>query len=165
MKIVLGIILVILAVWVQTAWFGHVRPLGVIPNLMLVLVILFGLWSNASPTLAAAIGGGLLLDLASGSDFGLRMGFYGVLALAVVAVRQLGVSNGLLLGCALTITGTIVFNLVILATLRAGLSYVAEVRIGLEVIDNLVLMGLAFVLRANLSRNSRTNLELSGDLK
>src|SRR5258708_3129799 len=92
MRVVTGIAAVVIAAWLQISWFGHVRPFGAIPNLVLIVVILMALWGSATSALATAIGGGLLLDAASGSDFGLRMGFFAVTALTVVAARQFGIN-------------------------------------------------------------------------
>jgi rod shape-determining protein MreD len=150
-KLIGGIVAVVLAAWLQTTWFGHVRPLGVMPNVMLVVIVLFGLWSNASPTLAAAIGGGLLLDLASGSDFGLRTAFFAVVALAIVAGRQYGLhSESVLAGLAIVALGTVLYNVVVLATIGAPIAPVVVQRIGAELIDNEVILLLLMLARVNL---------------
>ena len=153
---------VVLGAWLQVSWFGHIRPLGVMPNLMLVIVVLFGLWSDATAALAAAIGGGFLLDLASGSDFGLRMAFYVVVVLALVAGKQLGLhADSLATPVLAVILGTVIYNLAVLATLGTlPLNGVVVGRVAAELLDNLVLLGLVTLVRLNLPRRSHTTLEL-----
>lgn len=155
-KVLAAIFWVLAATWLQVAWFGHIRPLGVIPNVMLVVVILYGLWSDATPALAVAVGGGLLLDLASGSDFGLRMGFYVVTVLAVIAARQFGVhAEALLTGVVAAAIGTIIFDAVVLATAHIALNSVVFGRVGRELATNGLLLALAYVGRAVAHRRGR----------
>jgi rod shape-determining protein MreD len=159
MKTGLGVIAVVAAAWFQVSFFGHVRPLGVMPNLMLVVVVLFGLWSNATPALVAAIGGGLLLDLASGSDFGLRMAFYLVMALGVVASRQLGVQADSLITAAIAVLiGCLLYNMVVLATLGVSPSWLVAGRIGRELLDDLAALLFIYLVRINLGRRSHSVL-------
>lgn len=161
LRVVGGSLAVVVAAWLQVAWFGHVRPLGIIPNCVLLVVILFALWSDATPALAAAIAGGLLLDLASGSDFGLHMAFYVVTVLAIIAGRQLGLhATSMITGVAITIVATILFNLMVLATIQASLSQVALSRIGRELIVNLILILLAYIVVANVGRRSQVSADL-----
>jgi len=163
MKIALGTVAVVLAAWLQVSFFGHVRPLGVMPNLMLVVVVLFGLWSNATPALVVAIGGGLLLDLASGSDFGLRMAFYLVMALGLVAARQLGVqANSLVTAIIAVVIGCLLYNLVVLAALGAPPSWLVAGLIGRELVDDLVAMLLVYLVRINLGHRTRRHRSASG---
>jgi rod shape-determining protein MreD len=160
-KTIAKIVAVVVAAWIQVSWFGHVRPLGVMPNVMLVVVVLFGLWSNATPAVAAALGGGFLLDLASGSDFGLRMAFYAVVALAIVAGRQIGLHTDYIITALLAVVvGTILYNVVVLAALGAPLHSVELSRIGRELIDNTVILGLLMLVRLNLSQRPRTTVQL-----
>jgi rod shape-determining protein MreD len=161
LRVVGGVLAVAVAAWLQVSWFGHVRPLGVIPNVMLLAVILFALWSDATPALVAAIGGGLLLDLASGSDFGLHMAFYVVMVLAIIAGRQLGLhATSLVTGVAATIFGTLLYNLVVLATIKAPISPLVAGRVGRELVVNLILLALLYVAAANIGGRSRVTAEL-----
>jgi len=161
LRLIGGILVVAATAWLQVAWFGHMRPLGIIPNCVLLVVIMLALLSDASPALAAAIGGGLLLDLASGSDFGLNMAFYVVTALAIIAGRQLGLhATSIVTGVAAAILGTVLYNLVILATIKAPLSGVVACRIGRELLVNLILLLLLYVIVANLRGRSRVTAEL-----
>jgi hypothetical protein len=159
---VLKVIAIIAAAWIQVAAFGHVRPLGVVPNVMMIVVALFALWGNATTALVAAVGGGLLLDLAAGGGpFGLRMGFLVVLVLAIVAFRQRGMqSDSVVTGLAVVAIATVVFNIAILATIPHGINAVVVSRIARELVDNLIITGSIYLLRANLSSNRGTSMEL-----
>lgn len=133
------------------------------PNLLLVVVVVYGLLWNATPTLLAAIIGGFVLDLASGYDFGLRMAFYAAVALGVVAVKQLGMrADSVVTGLLLVAAGTILYNLVVLAALGSWPNGVAIGRIVRELIDNLAVVTLIFIARANVGGRTRQTVELSG---
>ncbi|HUC86917.1 MAG TPA: rod shape-determining protein MreD [Candidatus Saccharimonadales bacterium] len=162
MKILAGIVAVMVAAWLQVSWFGHVRPLGVMPNLMLVVIVLFGLWSNATPALAAALGGGFLLDLASGSDFGLRMAFFSVVVLAIIAGRQTGLhADSFITALLVVMAGTVLYNLVVLATLGAPIQAIELSRIGRELVDNLVILGFLVLVRLNLPQRPSNTPQLN----
>ena len=161
LRVVSGIVAVAFTAWLQVSWFGHVRPLGIIPNCMLLVVIVFALWSDATPALVAAIGGGLLLDLASGSDFGLNMAFYVVTALALIAGRQLGLhATSIVTGIVATILGTLLYNLVVLATIQEPISSIVVSRVGRELALNLILLLLLYIVAANVRGRSRVTAEL-----
>lgn len=148
MKTILVLLGVILAACIQVAWFGHVRPLGVMPNIVLIIVIVSALWWEATPSLAVALLGGLLLDLTSGSDFGLRMGFFSVVVLAIVALKQLGLhSTSVITGIGLLVVATILSSAAILATIQAPFSFMAAGKIGAEVIVNIAVMLSLYLLR------------------
>ncbi len=99
----------------QVAWLPALRPLGVVPNVALVLVVLVGLNGTASRALGVALVGGLLLDLTSGTDFGLRIAFLTLVALVTGLVHRAGFdAAGVLVLLALVVLGTIVSTLTIL---------------------------------------------------
>jgi rod shape-determining protein MreD len=142
-------LLVLITVWLQLYFLGAIRPLGVLPNLLLVVLVYAGLAREATETVAVALGGGLLLDLASGADFGLRMAFYTVVALVVMVARQMGADfENLGLVLVATAIGAVLYNLVVLASLLAQHGSVgwrlALSRTGWELVCDLV---LAVVLR------------------
>lgn len=143
-----GILIVLVAAWVQISWFGQLRPLGVIPNVMIVTIVLFSLWANATSCMAAALGGGLLLDMASGADFGLRTAFFMVLALAVVAGRQLGMhAEAFITAVGVVAVATILYNIAVLTTFSASFSAIIPLRIGAELIDVTVLTAVIYLVR------------------
>jgi rod shape-determining protein MreD len=110
-----GLILIL-----QIAFLPALRPLGVVPNMILVLVILVGLTGTASLALGVALVGGLLLDLTSGADFGLRLGLLILTALATGFVHRAGLqAGGSVVALAVVAVATVVAHLTILAGLLA----------------------------------------------
>ncbi len=81
----------LVAVWLQLAWLPFVRPWGVVPNVVLIVVVLAALELPVSAGLGLAIVAGLLLDLAGGGWFGWSMLVLVTLVLAVGFVNtQIG---------------------------------------------------------------------------
>lgn len=74
---------VLVAVWLQLAWLPFVRPWGVVPNVVMIVVVLAALELPVSAGLGLAIVAGLLLDLAGGGWFGWSMLVLVTLVLAV----------------------------------------------------------------------------------
>ena len=118
MKAVVRIMVVLAAVWLQASFFGAFNIGGILPNLLLVVIIYAGLICAVSDAVIMALLGGLLLDLASGPDFGLRMGFYVLLALLIAVLKQAGTdfeNTGMVM--AATLAATVLFDLTVLAGL------------------------------------------------
>lgn len=86
------IVLIILVILLQVGFLAAWRPFGVTPDLLLAVVISLALYTTASEALICAIAAGLALDLSSGADFGLRLGFYTVVALIVSLMNRAGVA-------------------------------------------------------------------------
>lgn len=86
------IALIILVILLQVGFLAAWRPFGVTPDLLLAVVISLALYTTASEALICAITAGLALDLSSGADFGLRLGFYTVVALIVSLMNRAGVA-------------------------------------------------------------------------
>ncbi|HSX48259.1 MAG TPA: rod shape-determining protein MreD [Candidatus Nanoarchaeia archaeon] len=141
------LLITLVAAWLQLYFLGNMRPLGVLPNLLIIVIIYAGLLREATETLAIALGGGLILDLASGADFGLRMAFYAVLALVVMVLRQMGADfENLGLVLATTAVGAFLYNLAVITGLALQHGSVplslAAGRIGRELLLDLVLVVL-----------------------
>lgn len=150
------------AVIIQLSWFSHVRPFGVMPNLVLTVVIVTALWSRATTALASAVVCGILLDLASGSDFGLRTAFFTVVVLAIIATRQLGLhAESFSIALAITAAATILANLMIVLSVigsTAGVDWsVVALRVALEVLYNSILIAILFGGR-ELTRDRRARI-------
>jgi hypothetical protein len=116
---------VLLVLALQVAFMPALRPLGVVPNMALVLVALVGLTGTASLALGVALVGGLLLDMTSGADFGLRTGLLVLVALACGYVHRAGLhASGLVVALVVVAAGTFISDLAVLAGLiRTGLGY------------------------------------------
>ncbi len=142
-RIILTGLMLLVVLCLQVGFLGGWRPLGVLPNLLLIALTYWGLNRPASETLAAALTGGLILDLASGADFGLRLAFYSFYALGVIYLKQRGAGQSILVVGGTLIAGTILYNLVVLSTLVAGhvgfRVIIAAKLIALELILNLLI--------------------------
>ena len=164
MKIILGGVVVVLSVCLQLSWFGHIRPFGVMPNLVLITVVVFSLWANASSGLAAALVSGLLLDMSSGSDFGLRIAFFMVVVLAIVAGRQLGLqSESLPAVVVIMATSSLLYDLAVLATLRAPISSDSLIPVAVSA-GMAVVIAIGVMLMRAVVESRRRNLSPSREL-
>lgn len=115
------ILLVLITGWLQTSFLAAWRPLAVVPDLVIVTVVWSSWRLSATEALGLAAGLGLWLDLASGTDFGLRTAFLTTLVLALLVIRQLGADvEAWGLGLASVAAATIIYNLFILAPLVIG---------------------------------------------
>lgn len=85
-------LIIIVVVMLQVGFLAAWRPFDVVPDLLLAVVIALALYTTASEALISAVIGGLALDLSSGADFGLRLGFYTVVALVVSLMNRAGVA-------------------------------------------------------------------------
>jgi len=70
MRFILIILLLFLAILLQTTLLTHLSIFGVLPNLVLIIIILVSLTNNWQKSLISALVGGLLLDLFSGLPLG-----------------------------------------------------------------------------------------------
>lgn len=149
----LGLIVAV-SVVLQLGLLAPMRPLGVVPNLLLGLVVLVGLSGSATAALAVAIICGLILDIVSGADFGLRTGLFAMVALVAGMTHRAGFdTRGLLVPMALVMAATVVQALVVMAGLigsTIGWSPGAVLgRLGIELVLNL---GLVALLKPLLNR-------------
>jgi rod shape-determining protein MreD len=112
------IALAVVGVILQLSLLPALRPLGVVPNLALVLVVLVGLEGTASQALVIAVAGGLALDLASGANFGLWTGVLVLAALAAGLVHRAGIElAGATVAAVMVAMGTMVMTAAILSGL------------------------------------------------
>jgi rod shape-determining protein MreD len=85
-------IVIIIVLMLQVGFLPAWHPFSVVPDLLLATVICLALYTTATEALICAIVVGLALDLSSGADFGLRLGFYVVVALAVSLLSRAGLA-------------------------------------------------------------------------
>jgi rod shape-determining protein MreD len=154
MRTWLLVITLITVTLLQVSFLAAWRPLGVVPNLVLVTFIWLSFSLSVQTLLITAAGTGLALDLLSGTDFGLRLVFMLTVVLAILVIRQLGADvESLSLGLAMVVAATIFYNLAILAGLAASGAHLPGWAIAgiitREIILNLI---LALLMRPLLSR-------------
>lgn len=91
MRRVVLILLLVTAVAFQVSLLPTLRPLGIVPNLALVVMVLASLSVTTSEGLIAAVISGLVLDLASGANFGLWTGIMVLVVLVVGMLHRAGI--------------------------------------------------------------------------
>jgi hypothetical protein len=137
------VVLAFVSILIQLGLLPALRPFGVVPNLMLVVVTLVGLEGTASSALTIAVAGGLAVDLASGANFGLWTGTLVLAALVAGLVHRAGIElGGPLVAIVMVMVGTSLMALIVLA----GLVNVVNIwpvgsiagRLAMELVLNLV---------------------------
>ncbi len=137
-------ILIALAAILQVSLLPALRPLGVVPDLTLVVVVLVSLWLATSESLIAAALSGLLLDIASGSNFGLWTGIMTLSALGIGVMHRAGIETDRVFVALVVVTaGTIVTTVVIWVALVPSVNHwplgVLVGRLIIELVINLIL--------------------------
>ncbi len=138
------IVLMSLAVILQVSLLPAIRLFGVVPNVALVAMVLVSLSVVTSEALSVAALSGLVLDLASGSNFGLWTGVMVLIALAVGMMRRAGLElDRVVVAFGLVAVGTLVITAVIWTALVPSVAHwpVADLarRLTIELVINLVL--------------------------
>jgi rod shape-determining protein MreD len=138
------ILLMALAALLQASLVPAFRPLGVVPNLALVIFVLVSLELATSEALVLGVAAGLVLDIASGANFGLWMGVFMLVALICGLLHRAGIElDRLPVALILVLVATVVMAAVIwigLATTISrwpGLSFGG--RLVIELMINLIL--------------------------
>ena len=143
------VILILLgaSVILQMSLLPAFRPLGVVPNLVLVMVVLISLHAATSQALLGAILSGFVIDLANGTSFGLWMGVLMLVALIVGLMHRAGLelasgvaASILVTGGTLVMTGVIWMSLFANIGVRVPLSLVRS--LAFELVLNLILVML-----------------------
>lgn len=96
------LILAFIAVCAQTALAPHVEVLHARPDLMLLLVVFYGIHARGSDGLLTAWVAGLFTDLCSQEPLGLYCVLYSVVALVLIQARELVFRDHLLTHVVLT---------------------------------------------------------------
>jgi hypothetical protein len=163
MRRVLFVVTAIICILLQMSLLPALRPLGVVPDLALVLVALVGLEGTASAALMVAVAGGLALDLASGAYFGLWTGILVLVALTMGLLHRAGIElGGGIVAIVMVAVGTVLMTLVIWLGLIDTVSHWPVgwllVRLGTELGLNLALTVALRPLVRWLLRGSHMNV-------
>lgn len=144
------ILLVTLAVILQVSLLPGLRPFGVVPNLVLVVIVLSALQVVTSESLMAAAASGLVLDLVSGANFGLWTGVLMLTTLVVGLMRRAGIElDGLVVAAMLVTAATIVIAAVVWLTfLTAAAHWPVSEAAGRLTVELVINLGLMILLRA-----------------
>jgi rod shape-determining protein MreD len=118
------VFVVVFCLILQLSFLPALRPFGVVPNLMLVVVALVGLEGTASIAMICGVASGLAMDLASGANFGLWTATLALGALVTGVLHRAGLeTKGFIPGAAIVIGGTLLTNIVILLGLAGSVSH------------------------------------------
>ncbi len=160
-------VVTVAAVWIQVSFLAAWRPYGAVPDLLAVVLVAAAVALTATETAAIGLGGGLLLDLLSGADFGLRLAFYTFLALALVMVKRGGVALEQAAPQLLTVAAaTLIFNVAVLAGIWHHLHPFSLVlgRVGAEmVLNGLILLAIRPLVRPWLERRGEMIITRSSE--
>lgn len=146
---VLGLLLVALAVLMQATLVARVRFFGACPNLLLVIVVAWGLLRGVTAALPIAFIGGLGLDLLSGLPLGSSaLGLMAASLVAGLGTNQVYAGN-LALPALMAAAATLVYAFVVLLTFPVGGLTVDWMNTGLRVVApelalNVLLMLLVY---------------------
>lgn len=94
MKTYLFIGIVLFALVLQVSFLPALRPFGVVPDLLLIVIAAAALTGPLVLAMVTALSGGFVLDLVSGSDFGLRTGLLAITVLICAYVGKSGLQIG-----------------------------------------------------------------------
>lgn len=135
--------LVVMVVLLQQSFLGVMSFPQVAPNLFLILMAYAALGLDWREAIVMGLGGGLMLDLTSGVDFGLRMAFFSSLVMFGALLRRVATPElNIQLALSLIVAGTLLFNAAILGELIVAGAHVTWVavwqRVGLELVLNLI---------------------------
>ncbi|GAC1369468.1 MAG: hypothetical protein NVSMB39_1310 [Candidatus Saccharimonadales bacterium] len=139
-----------LAVALQVSFVPGLRPFGVVPNLVLIVLVLSAVMVVTSEALIAAAVSGLLLDLVSGANFGLWTGVLMLTALVVGVMRRAGIElDGFIVAVGLVAAATIVMAVVIWLTFAPhAVRWFAAEAAGRLLVELVVNLSLTLLLRA-----------------
>ncbi|MDF2460603.1 MAG: hypothetical protein K0S68_6 [Candidatus Saccharibacteria bacterium] len=140
-------------VMMQISLLPALKPLGVVPNIALAWVVLVGLEGTASSALAVAVASGIIIDLASGANFGLWTGTLVLAALAGGVVHRAGIElTGWLVAGVMVAVGTLLMTII---TLGGLVDTVGEWPAGAMVGRFMTELMLNLLLTAGLRRAAR----------
>jgi rod shape-determining protein MreD len=139
------VVLSAMVLLVQVSLLPALRPLGVVPDLALVFVVLVGLESTASAAVVLAVVMGLALDLSSGANLGMWTGILVLVALVTGLLHRGGVETGGPLVPVVIITiATLLVPLIVLTALVPVVPHwpvgLLAGRVACEIMLNLILM-------------------------
>lgn len=133
------------AAMLQISFIPAWRPLDVVPNLALALVMIVAIWVPTSEALVAAVAAGFILDMAGARNFGLWTGIFMLVVLVAGLVHRAGIElDQVAVPVVIVAVATLVATGLILAGLVRGAGHWSAGgtigRLSLELVLNLMLV-------------------------
>jgi len=105
---------VLVCAGLQLGFWPFVRPFGVVPQMLLVVMVLTGLNLRIMTSLVLALASGLMVDVSSSTSFGLWTGMLVLTVLVGALVRQAGIeTDQLLVPVAIIAAGTLMLDVAV----------------------------------------------------
>ena len=142
-----------LAVMLQLSLIPAIRPFGVVPNLALVMMMLAALNLPTSEALIVAAVSGLMLDISSGTNFGLWTGVFMLGTLAIEMIHQVGIElDRPIVAPVLVALGTVMIAFVLWATMVTRVTHFSGATfVSRLIIELMINLTLTVLLRPALS--------------
>ncbi len=133
----------------QLSLLPALRPLGVVPDVALVLVILVALEGTASLALGVGVAAGAVLDIGSGANVGMWIGFLVVAAVSGGLVHRSGIeTDRWWVPAVMIVVGTVVLTMVVLISMGNVVAHWPVGYLGRRLVAEVVLnIALMMVLR------------------
>jgi rod shape-determining protein MreD len=123
----------------QLSFLPALRPLGVVPNLVLMVISAAALSGPLETAMILGLSCGFLLDLVSGSDFGLQTGLLALAVLLSAYVSRSGLQFGIRIQLLIVIfaVSSVMAIIAVLGLVISG----GRVQIGEAVLRSIILLG------------------------
>lgn len=95
MKLYALVGIALISLVLQLSFLPALRPFGVVPNIVLMVIAAAALTGPLVTAMILGLGCGFLLDLVSGSDFGLQTGLLALGVLLAAYVSRSGLQMGI----------------------------------------------------------------------
>jgi rod shape-determining protein MreD len=102
--------LIIIPLTLQTSVFPQISYLGVVPNLLLLLTICYGLLQGIKPGVYFGLIAGFCLDLAAGGILGINILLLGLLGLAAGYLERVVFKGNILVPLLSALAGTLFYE-------------------------------------------------------
>lgn len=157
MKLLGMVVVMVVAVALQISFIPALRPLGVVPELVLIAIVALATGGSIVQAMVLAVASGIVLDTVSSSDFGLQTGLLALAVILCAFVRRSGFQIGrrLQLVIVTTVISSLGSVIIISELVLAGVQVQAATAIGRWTTLELLNIGIVIILGPVLTRLAR----------